>query len=347
MDDLLDIVIKRNASDLHLVATYPPIIRVDGSLEYINSTELTKEVIELQLKSLLNEEQKKILDEYKELDLVYAHKSGNRFRINIFYERGNLSGAFRLIPTSIKSVEGLGLPSILHEFTRLKQGFILVTGPTGHGKTTTVASILQEINDKYPRNIITIEDPIEYIFPKSKALVSQRELGRDTLSWDNSLKSVLREDPDIVFIGEMRDFDTISSAITIAETGHLVFATLHTNSASQTIDRIIDVFPENQQNQVRSQLASIIECIISQRLIESNKGGRVVASEVLLATPAVRNIIREGKTYQIDNVIQTSSDLGMISLERSLVSLVKEGKISIEKAQQVASRPDEILRLFR
>jgi twitching motility protein PilT len=347
IEDLFDLTIKRNASDLHLSVGYAPVIRVDGNLSTLGTVELTEEMVHELIYSILADDQKQALEKDKELDMSYTHSSGNRFRINIFYELGHIAGAFRLIPQVIRTVEELGLPTICHEFTKLNQGLILVTGPTGQGKTTTLAAILQEINVLYTKNIITIEDPIEYVFPKGKSMVNQRELEHDTLSWANALRSALRQDPNVVLIGEMRDYETISSAITIAETGHLVFATLHTNSASQTIDRIIDVFPENQQNQVRSQLASILEGIISQRLLESILGGRVVASEVLLSTPAVRNVIREGKTYQIDNIIQTSGDLGMITLEKSLVKLVREGKITLEAAQAVSLRPDEIIRLFK
>ena len=347
IEDLLDLTIKRNASDLHLTVDYPPIVRVDGKLSELGTVPLTDEIAQHLILPILSEEQLKFLNTDKEIDLSYTHSTNNRFRINVFYERGHIAASFRLIPSVIRSVEDLGLPPIFHELSKLSQGLILVTGPTGQGKTTTIASIIQEINMFYSKNIITIEDPIEYLFPKGKSLVSQRELEHDTLSWANALRSALRQDPNVVLIGEMRDYETISSAITIAETGHLVFATLHTNSASQTVDRIIDVFPENQQNQVRSQLANILEGIVSQRLLEGIGGGRVVATEVLLSTPAVRNVIREGKTYQIDNIIQTSGDLGMITLEKSLVKLVREGKISLETAQEVSLHPDEIIRLFK
>ena len=347
IEDLLGLVIKRKASDLHLAVNYPPIIRVDGVLSNLGAVVLSDDVIEGLLFSLLDEKQTSTLKGQKELDLSHTHASGDRFRINMFYEKGHLSAAFRLIPSAIKTIEELGLPPICHEFAKLSQGLILVTGPTGQGKTTTLAAIIQEINELYSKNIVTVEDPIEYLFPKAKSLVRQREIEHDTLSWDGALRSALREDPNVVLIGEVRDYETVSSAVTIAETGHLVFSTLHTNSASQTIDRMIDVFPENQQNQVRSQLASILEGVISQRLIEGIGGGRVIATEVLLATPAVRNVIREGKTYQIDNIIQTSGDLGMMTLEKSLVRLVREGKITLDAAQAVSLRPDEIIRLFK
>jgi twitching motility protein PilT len=259
----------------------------------------------------------------------------------------NLSAAFRLIPSRIRTIEELMLPQLYHQFTRLKQGLILVTGPTGHGKSTTLASMLEDINRTKFCHIVTIEDPIEYIFEGKKALIDQREMNDDTHSWEIALRSALRQDPDVLLVGEMRDYETISSTITLAETGHLVFATLHTNSASQTIDRIIDVFPENQQPQVRAQLSNILEAVVAQRLIPLEKGGRRAVSEIMLKNSAVGNLIREGKSNQIDNVIRTSSDIGMISLEKSLVNLVREGVISVQKAQEYAVFPEEILRLLK
>lgn len=347
IQELLELTIKRQASDLHLTVGYPPILRINGRLTRIGDEEFTKDTCSTVILSLLSDVQKSVLEKQKELDLSYSLPTGNRFRINVFHERGHLAAAFRLISSHIRSIDELGLPKVCHEFVNLTQGLVLLTGPTGQGKTTSIAAIIQEINSNHARHIITIEDPIEYIFPKGKSIVEQRELEQDTLSWSNALRSALREDPNIVFIGEMRDYETISSAVTIAETGHLVFATLHTNSAAQTVDRIIDVFPENQQNQIRSQLANILEAIISQRLIESLDGSRAVASEVLLALPSVRNVIREGKTYQLDNIIQTSGDLGMITLEKSLVKLVREGRISLEIAKTISNRPEEIIRLFK
>lgn len=255
-----------------------------------------------------------------------------------------LSAALRLIPSKIRTVEELNLPKISHKFSGLQQGFVLVTGPTGHGKSTTIASLIAEINEARPVHVLTIEDPIEYIYSAGKGIISQRELHLDTHSWEISLRSALREDPDVVLIGEMRDYETIAAAITIAETGHLVFSTLHTNSASQTIDRIVDVFPEHQQGQIRTQLASTLAGVISQRLIPAIGGGRYPAVEILLATPAVKTVIREGKTHLIDNIIQTSADVGMIPLEVSLAALVRAGKISLDTAQGYALRPAELLR---
>lgn len=259
----------------------------------------------------------------------------------------NLAGAFRLIPSRIKTIEELLIPQIYHRFGQLKQGLILITGPTGHGKSTTLAAILEDINRTRSVHIVTIEDPIEYVFEGKKALIDQREMNDDTHSWNIALRSALRQDPDVILVGEMRDYETIAAAITLAETGHLVFATLHTNNSAQTIDRIIDVFPENQQAQIRSQLSNILEAVVSQRLVPLDKGGRRAVSEILIANPAVRNLIREGKTHQIDNVIRTSSDIGMVSLERSLVNLIREGVISIERAQEYSVYPEEILRLLK
>jgi twitching motility protein PilT len=346
--DLLKYTIQKNASDLHLSVGYPPIVRIDGLLEDVNKYVIDEQSMKTLIDPVMSDSQREFLEVNKEIDFSYEYpETKDRFRINVFHEKGKLAAAFRLIPQKIRTFEELYLPDVMHKFTSLPQGLVLITGPTGHGKSTTLAGMLEEINEKYPKHIITVEDPIEYVYPKGKCLIDQREIGLDTHSWDIALRSVLREDPDVVLIGEMRDYETISAAITIAETGHLVFATLHTNSAAQTIDRIIDVFPDSQQAQVRSQLADIIEGIIAQRLVPTIGGGRRAVLEVLMATPAVRNIVREGKTYQLDSIIQTSGDVGMISLERSLVSLVREGKITIDDAKNYSSKPDEVLRLFR
>lgn len=285
----------------------------------------------------------------REIDLAYFYQGSQsaRFRVNAYFTMKNLAGAFRLIPSRIKTIEELLIPQIYHRFGQLKQGLILITGPTGHGKSTTLAAILEDINRTRSVHIVTIEDPIEYVFEGKKALIDQREMNDDTHSWNIALRSALRQDPDVILVGEMRDYETIAAAITLAETGHLVFATLHTNNSAQTIDRIIDVFPENQQAQIRSQLSNILEAVVSQRLVPLDKGGRRAVSEILIANPAVRNLIREGKTHQIDNVIRTSSDIGMVSLERSLVNLIREGVISIERAQEYSVYPEEILRLLK
>ncbi len=347
MEYLLDLVIEKDASDLHLTSGYPAMIRVDGSLQPVGSEILTPDDTFEMVNGILKEDKKELLDINREVDLAYSHTEKARFRVNAFYQREMVSAALRKIPDEIKTIEELGLPEIYYNFAKLGQGLVLVTGPTGHGKTTTLAAMLQDANLTRPAHIITIEDPIEYILPKGKAMVDQREMHDDTHSWEVALKSAMRQDPDIILVGEMRDYETISAAITLAETGHLVFATLHTNSAPQTVDRIIDVFPEHQQAQVRAQLSNTIEAVIAQRLVPIKGGGRKAASEIMIATNAVRNLIREGKTHQLDNIIMTSADVGMMSLETSLVRLVRDGSITVEKAQEIAPRPEEITRLLK
>jgi twitching motility protein PilT len=349
--ELLDLTIKNNASDLHLLPGIPPAVRVDGALRYLsNLPAVSPGEMETMLFSLLTPEQKELLINNKEIDFSFGFGGGaygdlGRFRSNMYYQRGVLSAAFRFLQPSIRTIEDLHLPKIAHTFAELKQGFVLVTGPTGHGKSTTLAAIINEINLGKAVNILTIEDPIEYIYPSGKSLISQREMDIDTHSWSLALRSALREDPDVVLVGEMRDPETISSAITIAETGHLVFSTLHTNSAAQTIDRIIDSFPASQQAQIRIQLAATLKGVIAQRLIPQINGGRIPGVEVLIGTNAISSNIREGKTHLIDSIIQTSQDVGMITLESSLASLVLSGTISLETAKSYALRPDELLRM--
>ena len=345
IQEYLEIVVKKEASDLHIVAGSPPVIRIDGVLIPVSSGLLTPQDCESLVFELVSEEQKELLLVNKELDFSFALGDVARFRVNAYFQKGYISAALRLVPSYIKSIEELNLPKICHNFAKLRQGFILVTGPTGHGKSTTIASIINEINQTRPMHILTIEDPIEYVYPKGKGLVAQREMHLDSHSWEVSLRSALREDPDVVLVGEMRDYETIASAITIAETGHLVFATLHTNSASQSIDRVIDVFPENQQAQVRMQLASTIAGIISMRLLPQIGGGRLPAIEVLLSTGAVRTSIREGKSHLIDNIIQTSGEEGMILMDASLAYLVKAGKVAMDVARAYSMRPKELDRL--
>lgn len=345
---LLQLTIERNASDLHLIAGSPPTLRVNGELLAVHSTEnLTNKSIEELLFPLLNEVQKKILIENWELDMSLEYEDKARFRINAYRQKNSWAVAFRLIPRKIKTLEETGLPAVIAKLTEVKQGLVLVTGPTGHGKSTTLASFTNTINLSRAAHIVTVEDPIEYIYPVGKSLISQRELNIDTKSWGNALKAALREDPDVVLIGEMRDLETIQAALTIAETGHLVFATLHTNSAAQSIDRIIDVFPSTQQSQIRLQLASVLEAIISQRLIPTIEPGRALAYEILFSNTAVRAQIREDKTYMLDNLIQTSAEGGMISLESCLATLVREGKITSEVAVNYSSRPDVLNKLLR
>ena len=351
MDVLLAEVIKRGASDLHISPGYPPTIRIDGELIDIGEKILTPKDSEELILSIIPDDKKELLDVNREIDFAYSFEGGEnmsgRFRVNAFYAMKHISAAFRLIPTRVKTIEELQLPQVYHQITKLKQGLVLVTGPTGHGKSTTLAAMLEDINRNRNDHIITIEDPIEYIFEGKKALIDQREMNDDTNSWAIALRSAMRQDPDVILVGEMRDYETIAAAITLAETGHLVFATLHTNNAAQTIDRVIDVFPENQQPQVRSQLSNILRVVIAQRLIPLDKGGRRAVSEIMFNTPAIANLIREGKTHQIDNVIRTGADVGMTYLERALVSLVREGAISTQKAQEYAVHPEEVLRLLK
>ncbi len=349
--ELLNLTVKNKASDLHLLVGIAPTIRLDGVLNPLsNYPPLTNEVLEAMIFSVISPHQKELLLANKELDFSFgfsrdANGSEGRFRVNIYYQRGYISGAFRYLEPIIRTIEELRLPKICNDFAKLKQGFVLVTGPTGHGKSTTLAAMINEVNMNRPLHILTIEDPIEYVYPIGKSIVSQREMGQDSHSWNYALRSALREDPDVVLVGEMRDPETIAAAITIAETGHLVFSTLHTNSASQTIDRMIDSFPPSQQPQVRIQLASTLKGIISQRLLPQINGGRVPAAEVLIGNNAVATNIRDGKTHLIDSIIETSQDVGMISLESSLSSLVMTGTISLETAKSYATRPDDLLRM--
>lgn len=348
IQQLLELTISRNASDLHLSVGSPPTLRVNGELIPVSGeAPLTGESIGSLVFPLLNETQKDVFSQNFELDMSFDFAGRGRFRVNVYKQKGYLAASLRLIPFTIPPLENLGLPQVVENLTSLKQGFILVTGPTGHGKSTTLAAFINKINQTRNSHVITIEDPIEYIYPPAKSLIDQREMYKDTKSWENALKSALREDPDVVLIGEMRDFDTIASAMTIAETGHLVFATLHTNSSAQSVDRIVDVFPEVQQPQIRLQLAATIEAILSLRLVPTIEPGRILASEILFATPAVRNIIREGKSYLIDNVIETSAEYGMQILEKSLTDLVKKGKISQETALKYTLRPELLNKLLR
>ena len=345
---LLEEVIKKKASDLHLQVGLPPMLRVDGALAPVASADpLTEESISVLIFAILDEDQKQILLKDKEFDFSFAFGDLGRFRVNAFHERGNLAAALRLIPNELLSIEQLGLPPIVTKFADYPRGLVLVTGPTGSGKSTTLAAMVHKINSERSAHIITIEDPIEFTHKSKKSVIVQREVHYDTYSFSAALRSSLREDPDVVLIGEMRDLETIAAAITIDETGHLVFATLHTNSAAQSIDRMIDVFPPHQQPQIRAQLSNILMAICSQRLIPTIGGGRVAAAEILVATPAVRNIIREGKSHQLEAVIQTGAEFGMQSMDKTLVNLVHGGSITYEEARNYAVDLDEIDRLMR
>ena len=345
---LLEEVVKRRASDLHLQVGLPPMIRVDGALSPIAGfNPLDEQQVEMLIFSTLAEDQRQILMKDKEFDFSFAFGSLGRFRVNAFHERGNLAAALRLIPTEIKSVAELGLPNVIMSFADYPRGLVLVTGPTGSGKSTTLAALVDKINTERAQHIITIEDPIEFTHKSKRSVVVQREVHYDTYSFNAALRSSLRQDPDVVLIGEMRDLETISAAITIAETGHLVFATLHTNSASQSIDRMIDIFPPHQQPQIRTQLANMLMAVCSQRLVPTIGGGRVAATEIMITNPAVRNVIREGKSHQLDAIIQTSSDQGMQTMDRTLANLVQSGTITYDHGREFAVDLTEFERLMR
>lgn len=345
---LLEEVIRKKASDLHIQVGLPPMLRIDGKLIPVAGANLiNEEIVESLIFAILDEDQKQILLKDKEFDFSFAFGDLGRFRVNAFHERGNLAAALRLIPNEILSIEQLGLPPVINKFAEYSRGLVLITGPTGSGKSTTLASMVNKINQEQGKHIVTIEDPIEYTHKSKKSIVVQREVHYDTYSFSAALRSVLREDPDVVLIGEMRDLETIASAITIAETGHLVLATLHTNSASQSIDRMVDVFPPHQQSQIRTQLANMLMAICSQRLIPVIGGGRVAAAEILVGTPAVRNIIREGKSHQLQAVIQTGADYGMQSMDKTLVNLIKNGTITYDDARDFAVDIEELDRMMR
>ncbi len=343
INQLLDLTIERQASDLHLVAEHYPTLRVDGILYPLPTLSLlSKEINQQLIFSFLTEEQKENLLANKELDLGYEYNK-NRFRVNVYFSRNAINASFRLVPLQIKTIEELNLPSTLANLSKPKQGLVLLTGPTGQGKSTTLASIINQINLTMAKHIITIEDPVEFIYPQGKSIISQRELGSDTHSWNMALRSVLREDPDVVYVGEIRDYDSAQSVLNVAETGHLVFSTLHTASAPETVDRFINIFPSHQQNQVRTQLASVLNAVVVQRLLpREDSAGRIPAVEFLPRNAAVSSIIRDGKPYLLDNLLQTSEGEGFIFLERYLFKLYSEGKISKETALAYAVRPKDL-----
>lgn len=348
IETLLEECIHRNASDIHIQYGLPPILRIDGALTPVNgSGPLNEETVRELVFATLDEEQQKILIKDKEFDYSFAFGDIARFRVNAFHERGKLAAAFRLIPNQIRSIDDLGMPSIVESFAEFPRGLVLVTGPTGSGKSTTLAALVDKINREKSTHIITIEDPIEFTHKSIRSVIVQREVHYDTFSFSAALRSVLREDPDVVLIGEMRDLETIQAAITIAETGHLVFATLHTNSAAQSIDRMVDVFPSHQQPQVRTQLSNMLMAICAQRLVPAIAGGRVVAAEVMIANSAIRALIRDGKTHQIDTAIQTGADQGMQTMDRTLAKLVQTGVITYDSAREYAVDLNELNRLVR
>lgn len=348
IETLLEECIKRNASDLHIQVGLPPILRQDGALTGIaGMPALTPGMVESLVFATLDEAQQKILMRDKEFDYSFAFGDLGRFRANAFHEKGNLACAFRLIPNKMPSISELGLPAVIESFAEYPRGLVLVTGPTGSGKSTTLAAIVDKINREKSMHILTIEDPIEFTHKSQRSVVVQREVHYDTFSFSAALRSALREDPDVVLLGEMRDLETISSAITIAETGHLVLATLHTNSAAQSIDRMIDVFPAHQQPQVRSQLSNILMAICAQRLVPAIGGGRVAAAEIMVANSAIRSLIRDGKTHQIDSMIQTGASAGMQTMDATLANMVKKGQVSYNDARDFAVDVENFERLTR
>lgn len=340
LEELLSITAQQGASDLHISPGHYPVLRVDGRLLMLtNQKILDKDTTAGIVYALLGDDKKTRFLADKELDFSYEVPGKNRFRVAVYQARGGLSASLRLIANEIRTVEELNLPPIVKIFSKLSQGFVLVVGPTGHGKSTTLAALIDLINKERAEKIITIEDPVEYIFSPDKSVIDQREVFQDTFSFHKALRSSFRQNTNVIMIGELRDYETMSAAVTAAETGHLVFASLHTNSASQTIERIIDSFPPNQQGQIRNQLANTISGVISQRLIPMVRGGLIPAVEVMIATPAIRTLIRDNRPRQMDLVIETSQDIGMMSLDRSLADLFRRKEISWERAEFFASNP--------
>jgi twitching motility protein PilT len=345
--DVLLQVMERNASDLHLTAGSPPMIRHHGKLHAMDYPRLTPQTTREVIYSILTNEQRQRLETDWQIDLAYSIPGKARFRVNAFFQRASLSAALRLIPSEMPKLSSLGLPPVLEEFTKKPRGFVLVTGPTGSGKSTSLAAMLDLINESRHEHILTIEDPIEFLHKHKRCIVNQRELGADSKSFGLGLKAALRQDPDVILVGEMRDLETIATALTAAETGHLVFATLHTQDTAQTVDRVVDVFPPEQQQQVRVQLSVALQGIVTQQLLPTADGrGRCCAAEVLVPTPAVRNLIREGKTHQIYSALQTGGQSGMQTMDASLAQLVREHKITRELAEARSSSPEELRRLM-
>jgi twitching motility protein PilT len=345
--DVLLEVLEKKASDLHLTAGAPPMVRVRGQLQELDYPVLTPQDVRETIYSILTNDQRQKLETDWQIDFAYAIPGKARFRVNAYFQRAALGAAMRLIPQDMPALETLGVPPVLRDFTKKPRGFVLVTGPTGSGKSTTLAAMLDVINEERHDHIMTIEDPIEFLHRHKNCIVNQRELGADAKSFGTALKAALRQDPDVILVGEMRDLETISTALTAAETGHLVFATLHTQDTAQTVDRIVDVFPPAQQHQVRVQLSVGLQGIVTQQLLPTSDGqGRIVACEVLVPTPAVRNLIREGKTHQIYSALQTGAQHGMQTMDSALAQLVRDGKITRELAEARSSTPEELRRLM-
>src|SRR5438477_4950762 len=347
--DLLDLVLERGASDLHLTAGSPPVLRLLGDLVRLDEYPLlTPQSLRTMIYAIISQRQRERLEQDLELDMSYSVPGKARFRVNVYFQRDSIGAAFRLIPFEIKPLQDLGIPPVVQDLARLPRGFVLVTGPTGSGKSTTLASLVDIVNVERACHIMTVEDPIEFLHRHKRSIVNQREVGADTRSFSEALKHVLRQDPDVILVGEMRDLETIQTAITAAETGHLVFATLHTQDAPQTIDRIIDVFPPHQQQQIRVQLSTTLQGVVTQQLLQTADGaGRVAAAEVLVATPAVRHLIREGKVHQVYSVMQAGGRFGMQTMDSSLARLVRAGKITQQLAVERAHDAEELNRLMR
>lgn len=347
LNELLLEVLERGGSDLHITVGVPPVVRVNGQLNQLDYPRLMPKDTQEIIYSILTQDQREKLERNWEFDFSYSVPGKARFRVNVYYQRNSIGAAFRLIPIRIKTLQELGLPGILEAVTKKPRGFVLVTGPTGSGKSTTLASLINIINEGRQDHIITVEDPIEYLHQHKRCIVNQREVGSDTKSFSEALKYVLRQDPDVILIGEMRDMETVQAALTAAETGHLVFATLHTQDAAQTIDRIIDVFPPYQQQQVRIQLAGTLQAVISQQLLATRDArGRVVACEVMMPTPGIRNMIREAKTHQIANAMQTGQKHGMMTMDQSLADLYRRGLITFDTAMARAIDPNDLKQIL-
>lgn len=343
IDDLLRDMLAQKASDLHMCVGVPPVLRVDGQLAPMSHAKLTPPDIQRLMYDILSDEQIRRFEERWELDLSYTVQSVARFRVNVFKDKGAIAAAFRLIPAKIPTIRELGLPNVLEGLTRKPRGLILVTGPTGSGKSTTLAAMINQINNERSTHIISIEDPIEYLHTHKYSIINQRELGQDTKEFAHALRSALREDPDVILVGEMRDLDTMTNAIQAAETGHLVLATLHTSSAAQTVDRIVDSFPSGQQEQIRLMLSNSLEAVLCQQLLpRAGQPGRICAMEVMIATPAIRNLIREAKSHQIASIIQTSASAGMMTMDQHLCELYQKGLVSFDEVAKVAANPDEL-----
>lgn len=347
LNKLLEVTLERNASDLHLQVGEPPILRIDSSIYRLEDYQiLSHDAITDLVKVMLNEHQLKMLDDQMHLDFSYSYKDNARFRVNVYRAQGVWNAAFRLIPTTIKALEELNLPPMLKKFTQNKQGLVLIVGPTGHGKSTALASMINEINNTRTEHILTIEDPVEFLFTHKQSFISQREVGQDTPSFAHALKAALREDINVVLVGEMRDLESISATLTLAETGHLIFATMHTNDAAQSIDRIVDVFPGDQQGQIRAQLANTLLGVASLRLLPKVGGGRIPATEIMVVNHAVRNVIRDNKIYEISNIIHTSMEEGMIPLDKVLAQLVQQGLVEREVAENYVLDRDYFMSLL-